>query len=119
MVRKTIGWEYDPVKDRQIQKYATIGYAATKAEALQMLAEHNQNPLDMQAGKMTFEQVYDQWSKGKFPTISDSNVKGYEASYNVCTSLYKKVFREISLWWTPVFLCWRRPMWTRPPLRKS
>ena len=32
----------------------TIGYAATKAEALQMLAEYNNNPFDTKAAKKTF-----------------------------------------------------------------
>ena len=36
-------------------------------------------------------------AKEKFPTISDSNVKGYEASYKVCGTLYNKVFKEMKL----------------------
>ena len=97
MIRKTIGWEYDPVKDKQVQKYAVIGYAATRAEAMQMLAEYNQNPFDVKAAKATFQEVYDQGSKAKFPTISTSNVHGYEASYRVCGTLYNKVFKDIRL----------------------
>lgn len=47
MVRKTAGWEYDPEKDKMVQKYLIVGYAATRAEGLQMLAEYNQNPFDV------------------------------------------------------------------------
>lgn len=97
MVRKTIGWEYDPVKDKQVQKYAIIGYAATKAEAIQMLADYNLNPFDVKASKITFQEVYEKWSKAKFPTISKSNVHGYEASYKVCGTLYNRIFKEIRL----------------------
>jgi len=97
MVRKTIGWEYDPAKDKQIQKYAIIGYAATKAEAIQMLADYNLNPFDVKASKITFQEVYEKWSKAKFPTISKSNVHGYEASYKVCGTLYNRIFKEIRL----------------------
>ena len=97
MIRKTIGWEYDPVKDKQVQKYAVIGYAATKAEAMQMLAEYNQNPFDVKAAKATFQDVYDQWSKVKYPTISKSNVHGYEASYRVRGTIYNKVFKDLRL----------------------
>ena len=53
-VRKTVGWHYDPVKDRQVQEQITIGYAATMAEGLQMLAEYNNNPFDINASKVTF-----------------------------------------------------------------
>ena len=96
-VRKTTGWHYDKEKDKQVQDMITIGYAATKAEALQMLAEYNNNPFDTKAAKMTFSDVYEEWSKRKFPTISESNVKGYSASYKACESLYNKVFKDIKL----------------------
>lgn len=37
----------------------TIGYTATKAEGLHMLADYNKNPFDTNAAKMTFDDVYD------------------------------------------------------------
>ena len=97
VVKKTVGWHYDEVKDKMIQDQMTIGYAATRAEGLQMLAEYNNNPFDLKASKVTFQEVYERWSKEKFPTISHSNVKGYEASYKVCELLYRKVFRDLKL----------------------
>ncbi|MCD7859300.1 MAG: site-specific integrase [Firmicutes bacterium] len=97
MVRKTAGWRYDEAKDKMVQEYVIIGYAATKAEGLQMLAEFNQNPFDVKASKVTFQEVYELWSKSKYPTISKSNVHGYEASYRVCGTLYNKIFKEIRL----------------------
>ena len=97
MIRKTIGWEYDPVRDKQVQKCVTIGYAATRAEAMQILAEYNQNPFDTKAAKATFQDVFEKWSKAKYPTISKSNVHGYDAGYRVGGTLYNKVFRDIRL----------------------
>ena len=97
IVQKTIGWEWDEAKGKNIQKLIPIGYAATRAEGIQMLAEYNNNPFDIKASKITFQEVYERWSKEKFPTISDSNVKGYEASYKVCGTLYNKVFKEMKL----------------------
>ena len=97
VVKKTVGWHYDEAKDKMIQDQMTIGYAATRAEGLQMLAEYNNNPFDLKASKVTFQEVYERWSKEKFPTISHSNVKGYEASYKVCELLYRKVFRDLKL----------------------
>ena len=75
----------------------TVGYAATRAEGLQMLAEYNNNPFDTKAAKMTFSDVYEEWSKRKYPTVSESNVKGYTASYKACGTLYNKVFKDIRL----------------------
>ena len=96
-VRKTVGWHVNPETGKSVQEQITIGYAATRAEGLQMLAEYNNNPFDIKASKATFQEVYERWSKEKFPTISKSNVKGYEASYRVCGTLYNKVFRDILL----------------------
>ncbi len=97
MVRKTIGWHIDEKTDKKVQDYVVIGYAATKSEALQMLADYNNNPFDVSASKITFKEVYECWSAEKFPTVSDSNVKGYKASYKACVPLYDKVFKEIKL----------------------
>lgn len=97
VVRKTAGWKYDEKKDKQVQVYTIIGYTETKAEGLQMLAEYNKNPFDVKSSKVTFQDVYQKWSESKFPTISDSNVKGYTTSYKVCGTLYNMAFRDIRL----------------------
>ncbi len=96
-VRITTGWEYDEEKGKTVQKTATIGYAATRAEGMQMLADYHNNPFDTGAAKATFQNVYDRWSEEKYPKISVSNQHGYKASYNVCGTLYNKVFRDIRL----------------------
>lgn len=62
-----------------------------------MLAEFNNNPFDVRTGKITFQEIYERWSAGKYSTISKSNVHGYEASYNVCNTLYGKPFKDIRL----------------------
>ena len=63
MVRKTVGWHYDEATDRMVQDRIVIGYAKTKAEGMKMLAEYNEHPYDAKAAKMTFSDVYDDWSK--------------------------------------------------------
>ena len=95
--RKTAGWHYDKEKDKQVQDFVIIGYAETKAEALQILSNYNNNPYDLTASKMTFEEVYNEWSSKKYPTISESNVHSYKASYNACTVLWHKTFKDIKL----------------------
>ena len=97
MVRKTAGWHYDKDKDKQVQDFIIIGYAKTKADGLKMLAEYNERPFDAKASRMTFSEVYDEWSKRKYPTVSHSNVVGYTACYKACGSLYNKTFMDIRL----------------------
>lgn len=70
MVRKTIGWHLDEAKGRQIQDFQIIGYAETRAEGLKMLAEYNQNPYDVDTAKITFSEVYERWSKSKYPNLT-------------------------------------------------
>ena len=62
-----------------------------------MLADYNNNPFDTKAAKMIFDDVYEEWSKRKYPTVSESNIKGYSASYRACSILYNRVFKDIKL----------------------
>lgn len=55
VVRKTMGWHMDTEKDKLVQDILIIGYATTKAEALKMLADYNNNPYDLQAAKLTLK----------------------------------------------------------------
>ncbi len=77
------------------QEYITIGYYETKEQGLQALALYNANPYDINSTKLTFENIYDEWSKEKFETISQSNINGYKASYKLCSSLYNVPFIEL------------------------
>jgi integrase len=97
IVRKTIDWELDEKGEKVKQKYITIGYAPTLEKGLEMLTNYNQNPYDVNAAKLTFSDIYERWSEEKFPTVSESNVKGYKASYKCCEKLYDKVFADIKL----------------------
>lgn len=97
MVRKTVGYHIDPIKEKKVAEYIIIGYTATKSEGLQLLADYNHNPYDTKAAKMTFSEVYEEWSRKKYPNVSESNVKGYSASYKACTILYHRVFKELKL----------------------
>ena len=88
----TMGWTDD---GKQIRK--VLGYYKTRDEATVALANYNENPYDISGGRATFTDVYEKWSSQKFPTISDSNVKGNIAAYNRCSFLYKKPFKDIGV----------------------
>ena len=95
IVQKTVKWEIDPDTGKVRQIRETIGYAKTKAEGLKMLAEYNSSPYDIEASRKTFADVYEDWSRQKFPTISNSNAKAYSASYACCEKLKDKAFKDI------------------------
>lgn len=94
-VRKTIGWDLDENTGKVKQIYKNIGYYESKTLALQALAEFNSNPYDLDAGKITFQEVYEKWSAEKYSKISKSNVNGYVAAYKISNSLYEMKFIDI------------------------
>lgn len=95
--RKTAGWVIDEKTQKIKQTYITIGYYATRQQALQALSEYNTNPYDLDASKITFAEVYEKWSDKKFDEISASNVNAYKAAYKMCGALYDVKFSEIKL----------------------
>lgn len=90
--RKTKGWN-----EKGYPIYEVIGYYPTRQEAMIALAEYNKNPYDLQASSITFAEVYTKWAETKFPTISESNVKGYKASYKLCASVEDMRIADIKL----------------------
>lgn len=59
VAKKTKGWEIDPKTGKSKQLYTVVGYYPTRKEALTALAEFNANPYDVNAAKVTFEDVYE------------------------------------------------------------
>lgn len=94
-VRKTIRWEIDEKTEKLKQVFQNIGYYESRPEALQALAKFNENPYDMDAGKVTFKDVFDKWSVEKYPKVSKSNINAYNAAYKVCANLYDMKFVDI------------------------
>lgn len=97
MVRKTVAWQVDAETGTVKQQRITIGYYETRAAALQALADYNANPYDIDTAKITFAEVFAQWSEQKYKTVSHSNVNGYNAAYKLCSSLYDMPMKDIKL----------------------
>jgi integrase len=90
IVRKTTGWD-----DNGKQLYQTIGYYASRAEAITVLAQFNANPYDIDAAKVTFAEVFQKWSERKFDKISKSNINGYNAAFKLSEKLHEMKFVDI------------------------
>ena len=95
--RITTGWYHNDKTGKRVQKFQIIGYAPTRAEALQILAKYNDYPIDAAALKLTFHDIYLRWSEEKFPTTSASNIKGYRAAYSICEDIADVPFRNLRL----------------------
>jgi integrase len=95
--RITTGWHTDDATGKRIQHLQVLGYASTRSEALQILANYNDYPIDSGSLKLTFSDVYTRWSAEKFPSTSHSNVKGYRAVYALCGDIADEPFRSLRL----------------------
>jgi len=60
-----------------------------------MLAKYNDNPWNIQQGKITFEELFELWKEKKCPKLGESNQANLKAAYNYCRNLYKKVYKDI------------------------
>lgn len=71
------------------QKRQIIGYYITRKEALQALADYNTNGLIIKSD-MTLEQIYQDWSKKKYPQISPQSINCSKMAWQKFAVLYKK-----------------------------
>ena len=93
---KTDRWVLDADTGKSKQMRFTIGYYATREEAMIALAEYNENPYDIKADSITFSEVYEKWSKNYFPTLSNpSSIRTVTAAYAYCNGLYDMRMKDI------------------------
>lgn len=92
-VRITTGWDIS--EGKQKQKFKTIGYFATRKEALLALSEYNANPYDLDSQNITFEEIWEKWSEEHFEKFSASSERGSRAAYNKCAPLHKMKVKDI------------------------
>lgn len=88
--RITAGWTDE---GKAIYKY--IGYYAKKTEALQALAEYNNNPYDVDSRNLTFEEVYNMWSERALKDVSKSKLTCYKTAFANCLSIHNIKIKEL------------------------
>ncbi len=87
--KKTVGWELNPSTGRAVQKVNYIGYYSTKKEAMSALAAYNEDPYDLKANNITFEEVYERWSNEHFEEIVPSATRTWISAFNHSKPLHK------------------------------
>lgn len=101
VARVTAGWkttiaQKGKLKGREVsrQKYQVIGYFATKPEALTALAQHQTNPVIPKAN-ITMEELYKEWSEGKYKNIAKSTADNYRAAWLHLAPVAKIKVKEV------------------------
>ena len=75
--------------------YKTLGYFAKKKEALQELAEYNKTKYNIDQNKLTFAEIYKDWSDSHYKEISQSAINGYKMAYKKCAKIHNIRFADI------------------------
>ncbi len=91
--RVTVGWD-DREDGSRVQRYATIGYFATRGEAMRALADYNRSPWDPASRSITFKGAFDQWSPGYFEKFPSTR-RVTECAMGFCRQIWDLPLRDL------------------------
>ena len=98
MVLITAGYETNEITliKKQIQK--PLGYYETEELAKKALYDYNMNPYDIEAEKITFKKVYDDWSSRYYADLSNKSTQRSNLSaFNHSGPLHDMIFKSITI----------------------
>ena len=72
-----------------------IGYAATREEALILLAEYNSEPWNLDVSSVTFEELYQLWKKRRAYKLGASYQHCLFVAHSHCGKLYNLKYKDI------------------------
>ena len=88
-VRITVGW------DGEKQKTKYIGYYKTQKEAQLALAQYHMNHINVDANKITFNELFNMWKDKQSKVLSKRNLMAYESTYKLTSILHEKKLKDI------------------------
>ena len=95
-VRVTVGWELNPKTGRCKQNLKTLGYYASRAEAL---VAYQECPYDLNTKDITFKELYEQWTEDYFKKLTSiSSERTITSAYRYCSGLYNMKMRDIRIY---------------------
>lgn len=90
-VMVTVGWDQETGK----QKKRCLGYYLTHKDASKALIDYLDNPYDLDISSLTFAEIYQKWSRVKYPKVSHSSILGYTSAFENVNSLHSLRMRDI------------------------
>ena len=93
--RVPAGVELNMETGKATQKYITIGYFEEEVDAIEALINYRKDPYTLEAATCTFEDVFQMWKAKKYPEVSVSGQRGYDAAFKNSEPLHKMKMREI------------------------
>ena len=83
------------VKEGISGRQKPIGYTATKEEGMILLAQYNNDPWDIEADKITLQELFDIWEEKKAVKLGISNRCALKSAYKHCSKLGKVKYKQI------------------------
>ena len=90
IVKKTVGWN-----EKQHPIIQIIGYTETREKGLELLAEYNHDPWDVDRAKITLEQLFQLWQEKKAPKLGTSNRASLASAFKHCSKFAKLPYKTI------------------------
>ena len=95
--RITKGWEYNKETGKKKQIYVTIGYFASRKEAMMALSQYHADPYSIDRGTITFAEAYERWSALEYPKMGQSNLYQYKIAYKRAEPIHNMKMKDIRL----------------------
>lgn len=83
------------VKEGISGRQKPIGYTATKEEGMILLAQYNNDPWDIEADKITLQELFDLWEEKRAVKSGTSNRSSLKSAYKHCSKLGKVKYKQI------------------------
>lgn len=83
------------VKEGISGRQKPIGYTATKEEGMILLAQYNNDPWDIEADKITLQELFDLWEEKRAVKLGTSNRSALKSAYKHCSKLGKVRYKQI------------------------
>lgn len=90
-VMVTIGWDKESGK----QKRKLLGYFANSKEANKALSDFLVAPFDLDLSNVTFQEIYEKWSRFKYEKVGSSSVQGYKSAFDAVKKIHTMKMRDI------------------------
>lgn len=87
--------EFNAETGKATQKYITLGYYETEQEAIAALFEYRKSPYTIEANTTTFADVFELWKERKYPEVSASAQRSYNAAFKNNEAIHKMKMRDI------------------------
>lgn len=82
-------------KEGKSGRQKPIGYAATREEALMLLAQYNAEPWDLERSTITLQELYDLWKEKRAVKLGRSNRRSLIGVYKHCERLARAPYNQI------------------------